>query len=629
MLHAIYFDPLRKAETYTRDLRQCIGRKAAIQPDLVFLALDKSSVQLDTLFPEEIEASPALRLMKAGFPWSREVYALLAERLLAAGARVVVLDLLFPGSGPGDERFRAVLETHPEGVLLGCDFVAETGGRGMAWRIDLPAETILERRRPLDERLGYVTFWSDPDGAVRRVRMRTSLEELSQAPQPAREHFESLSAKILRRLNRADAIPESGAHLFRFAGPPRTFLSHSLYEIFVPELWERNFGAGEFFKDKVVFIGPEGGWSHDEHATPFRIIDGEGALMAGPEIHLNAVNAALQGEFLFEPSQREEIATLLLALVVGVLLSLPRGIMARLLLLAAAVVIYGEICFLLYNAKGSLLLFVLPLAVVVTTVGINLVTDYRREQKEKREIRSTLGHYVGQDVVEEILQNPAAYLHSLAGVRREVTVLFSDLRDFTGMTTRRPAKELIAQLNEYFSVMTAAVVAENGTVDKLVGDGLMAVWGNLRTKGTAADAQAAMRAALAMRAGLAELNAKWHARGWPQWRFGIGLDHGEATIGNIGSELKMDFTAIGNAVNAAARIERLTVELGHDIVIGEAVAAFATDFVTTPAGFVEVKGIARPLSVYLLEGTLEDGPALRPPPSLPEPAAERAGASAA
>ncbi len=249
---------------------------------------------------------------------------------------------------------------------------------------------------------------------------------------------------------------------------------------------------------------------------------------------------------------------------------------------------------------------VLPSAIICASVAINIMTDYRRERKEKDEIRSTLSQYVGENVVREILQNPAAYLHSLAGVRKPVTVLFSDLRDFTQLTANRPPAELIAQLNEYFSVMTEAVLAENGTVDKFVGDGMMAVWGNLRTDGPQADAQAALRCTLAMREGLARLNVKWLAQGWPVLRFGVGLNHGEATIGHVGSERKMDFTAIGQVVNTASRIEQLTSRLGHDILIGEPVAALAGDeFEIEPGGAVPVKGIAKPLPVFLLRGRRE------------------------
>ncbi len=601
-LHGIYFDPLRKAETYTRDLRQCWGQKASRDSQLVFMAIDKSSVQLDTLFPDEVDSSPALKLMKAGFPWSREVYSLVTERLLEAGARVVCFDLLFPSPGMGDAAFRETLDKHRGQVLIGGDFVGEDAGHGMSWRIDLPVETLLPRTRPTDPRMGYVTFWSDPDGSVRQARFQTSLEELSGSTEPPSEIFHSLESRILSAIGRSELIP-TGDQMFRFAGGPGTFKSHSIYEIFVSEMWRRNFQDGAYFKDKIVFIGPEGSWSHDEHATPFRIIDGKGALMPGPEIHLNALNAALHGDYLKVPERSGELLTVLLAGICGMALSLPRGPLFRAILTAGVLVAYIQVCLMAYNSSGWLLLVILPSAVVGSTVAFNIMTDYRREREEKDQIRSTLSQYVGENVVREILQNPAAYLHSLAGVRKPVTVLFSDLRDFTQLTSKRPPAELIAQLNEYFTVMTEAVLSENGTVDKFVGDGMMAVWGNLRSEGEQADAQAALRCTLAMREGLARLNARWQAQGWPVLRFGVGLNQGEATIGHVGSERKMDFTAIGEVVNIASRIEQLTSQLAHDILIGETVAELAgDDFEIEPGGALPVKGLAQPLPVFLLQG---------------------------
>jgi adenylate cyclase len=602
VLHRTYFDPLRKAQTYAADLRECWGRKAPLDTRLVFLAMDKDSVQLDSLFPEEVEASPALALMKGGFPWSREVYALAAERLIQAGARVVIFDLLFPARGTGDAAFRDALNKYREQVVVGCDFVAEHTAEGGEWRLDLPVETLIERTRPLDPRLGYVTFWSDPDGAVRRVRMRTSLEDLSASKVPSGEIFESLEARTLRRLGRPDLIPDSD-RLFRFAGGPHTIVPHPIYEIFVPDLWSRNYRDGKFFKDKIVFVGPEGSWSHDEHATPFRIVDGDAALMAGPEIHLNALNAALHRDFLTDLGTAGKLAAFILAGIVGGLISLPRGPVLRLGLTVLVLLLYGRVVLEFYNRNGLMLPIVLPIGIITTIVVTNVIVDYRRERKEKTEIRSTLSRYVGQNVVDQILNSPEAFLHSLSGVRKSVTVMFSDLRDFTGLTANLPPSQLITQLNEYFSVMTDAVMAENGTIDKLMGDGMMAVWGNLATAGPEADAHAALRCALAMRAALQNLNTRWRAQGWPVLRFGLGLNHGVATIGNIGSERKMDFTAIGEVVNAASRIEQLTGQLDHDILLGSTLADLGRHtFEIESAGSVKMKGFAGPVSIFRLIG---------------------------
>jgi adenylate cyclase len=602
VLNHAYFDPLRKAQTYAADLRECWGRKAPLDSRLVFLAIDKDSVQLDSLFPEEVDASPALKLMKTGFPWSREVYALVTERLIQAGARVVIFDLLFPAQGNGDAAFRDILNKYQDRVVIGCDFVAEHTAEGGEWRLDLPVESLVERVRPLDPRLGYVTFWSDPDGAVRRVRMRTSLEDLSANKVPSGEIFESLEARTLRRVGHPDLIPD-GDRLFRFAGGPHTIAPHPIYEIFVPDLWDRNYRDGKFFKDKIVFVGPEGSWSHDEHATPFRIVDGESALMAGPEIHLNALNAALNRDFLTDLGREGKLAAFVLAGLAGALLSLPRGPLLRLGLTALVLLVFGRIVLEAYNHNGLMLPIVIPMGIVMTIVVTNVIVDYRRERREKTEIRSTLSRYVGENVVDQILNSPESFLHSLGGVRKSVTVMFSDLRDFTELTANLPPSQLISQLNEYFSVMTAAVMAENGTIDKLMGDGMMAVWGNLASAGPEADAHAALRCALAMRAALEELNTKWRGQGWPVLRFGLGLNHGVATVGNIGSERKMDFTAIGDVVNAASRIEQLTGPIDHDILLGSTLADLGRHaFEIQSAGTAKIKGFAEPVPIFRLIG---------------------------
>lgn len=608
LLQSAYFDPLRKAETYSRDLRQCWGRKANLDPRLVFLALDKSSVQLDSLFPDEIEASRALKMMKAGYPWSREVYALISERLIEAGARVVIFDLLFPTQGNGDAAFRAALDRYPEKILIGCDFVSETTASGGAWRLDLPTESLIERRRPLDRRIGYVTFWSDPDGPVRQLRMTTSLGELSGNRNASGDIFESLEARTLSRLSRPDLVRSGQAIPFRFVGGPHTILPQPIYQIFVPDFWERNFQGGKSFKDKIVFVGPEGAWSHDEHATPFRVIDGNNALMPGPEIHLNALNAALHSDFLIELPQHMELFVFIVAGLCGMLLSLPRGPIWRSILTAGALLLFADVTVVTYNEMGLLLPMVAPCGIVLTTVIGNIIVDFRTERREKAEIRSALGNYVGENVVQEVLANPAAFLHSLAGVRRNVVVMFSDLRGFTKLTAERTPTELVAQLNEYFSAMTEQILDNGGTIDKFMGDGLMALWGNLHVQDSKENVHSAFTAALAMRTTLESLNRTWEARGWPALTVGIALAYGEATIGNIGSSRKMEFTAIGHVVNVASRIERLAADTNRDILVGERAAVYGMDtFDLVEVGSFEVKGGVC-LKVFHLAGLRRNQP---------------------
>ena len=170
--------------------------------------------------------------------------------------------------------------------------------------------------------------------------------------------------------------------------------------------------------------------------------------------------------------------------------------------------------------------------------------------------------------------------------------------------------------------MTDIVLAHNGSVDKLMGDGMMAVWGNLKSESPAADGRSAILAALAMRRALDQANIRWRARGWPALRLGIGLAHGEATVGNVGSARKMDFTAIGETVNAASRIERLTGGMTYDILIGGRLGALVGhNFELVGVGAVPLKGIAQPLPVFAVVGEAKTPIAVAPTPMpIAEPA---------
>ena len=601
VLHLLHFDPLQKAEYYWRDFLAMRGRKAPVDPNLVFLGIDKASVQLEQLFPEEVAASQGLILMQQGWPWSREVYALAQERLMAAGAKLVIFDLLFPQPDAGDPLFRQTLDRYPRQVVVACDFVFKAIGAGRRAGMDLPVRTLVEPQEPLDPRVGFDTLWHDRDGVVRTVPFRTTLRELDEfPPDPFDERYESLTARALRQLGHADRIPDTHLRLFRFAGPAGTFPSRSLYEIFVPKLWSANYNSGDFFKNKIVMIGPEGSWSHDEHPTPFRL---QAGLMAGPEIHLQALNAALQGEFLRELTTWQKLLMFggagILAFIVGVMPSA----WLRVFVMIAAVAVYAVVTMIFFDRAGLFIPFVGPALIGLLATVTTEIADYRRERFEKARLRATLEKYVGEPVVEELMADPSSYVNALGGVRKPVTVLFSDLRNFTGVTIGRDPTELVEQLNQYFAEMTDHVMAGDGMIDKFMGDSLMAVWGNLHTHGVKADAVAAVNAGLGMADSLRTLNASWRARGWPAFHCGIGIAHGEALVGNVGCVRKMDFTAIGDVTNVASKIQELTVELDCELVISDSLASLVKDeFVLEAAGPVALRGRPFALNIFIVIG---------------------------
>ena len=231
---------------------------------------------------------------------------------------------------------------------------------------------------------------------------------------------------------------------------------------------------------------------------------------------------------------------------------------------------------------------------VLIFLAVALVYSQRHE-KEKREIRQAFQHYFSPQILEAILKEPDRL--RLGGQRREVTVLFSDIRSFTTVVERLAPQQLTRLMQEYFTEMTEAVLATDGIIDKFVGDALMAFWGAPIEQPDQADR--AVKAALDMTERLHRLQEKWTTEGLPALDIGIGINLGIATIGNFGSAKRFDYTVIGDTVNAASRLEALTREHNTHIIISESTRKQLTMAITSrDLGEVTVKGKEEPVHVY-------------------------------
>jgi adenylate cyclase len=214
-------------------------------------------------------------------------------------------------------------------------------------------------------------------------------------------------------------------------------------------------------------------------------------------------------------------------------------------------------------------------------------------------LRSTLDRYVSRNVVREILDNRDDFLTALGGTRLPVTVLFSDVRGFTSYTEKADASSVVMQLNEYFAAMVEIVFRHGGTVDKFLGDGLMAVWGNVLSNGAVEDTVHAVKAATEMQERLILLNQSWIERSLPTFRVGIGLHHGGAIFGNIGSEEKMEPTVIGDPVNLASRVEGITKQYKQQICLTESVASLVrSEIPLRSVDLVIVAGKSQPIDIF-------------------------------
>jgi len=580
------------------DLLRREGRKTPAPNDFVFLGIDQSTLQLPPMTPEEIASNRAFQLLtERPYPWSREVWALLLDRLFGAGARLVMFDIIFSPPNEGDPAFHVALDRYHNKVVVGANFDMQNADQPQEVT---PNNTVIPPPQLLDDRVGFVNFWPDPiDGKIRAVTYRLTDRQLAGLPpHPSEEIYESLSARALTKIGHGSDVPNDfRGHMIRFTALD-AFEPRPLYEIFDPKFWHANYADGAFFKDKIVMVGPSAQVEHDVVDTP------TSPTTSGPALHLQAMAAALGHEFL-QPTP-PEVGLGFVGAAGLIAWSLIVFLRRPLLCLGALVVITGAYlgaARLFYDEWGLLLLTVPVLSALLLSGLFSLGFEYALERLEKLRTRRTLERYVSKNLVKEVLENPDSYYSSLRGARVPVTILFSDLVGFTTLSERADPEALVTQLNEYLTQMTSVVFSSGGTLDKFIGDAIMAVWGNVCSFGVAQDAKNCARAALGMRRELQQLNEKWRDEGRMGLGMGIGINQGEVIVGNIGSQEHMDPTVIGDSVNLASRLEGLTRIYGIDILVGVTAAELVRDeFHLRSIARVQVKGKTKPVDTFTLIG---------------------------
>ncbi len=600
-----FFSALWLSEQNFEDLLQREGRKTAAHPEFVFLGIDQSTLEFQPFEPGDLQNNRAFQLMtERPFPWSREVWALLLDRLFQSGARLVMFDMIFSPPNDGDPAFHAALDRYRDKVVLGANFdfsnVQETGGEA---KNVPPNEMLIPPPQMQDDRVGYVVFFPDfLDQKIRSVRYTiTDLQVARQLPRPEEKPNVSLSGRALEKIGHAAEVPRDlQAHLMRFSSI-NDYLPHPLWEVFDQKIWHANYKDGAFFKDKIVMIGASSQVAHDVFDTPLA------TGMPGPVLHLHAMAAALDREFLQATPLSLDYALVGTAGVLAwTLIAFVRRPLICLISLFVISAAYLGLARVFYDRAGLFILVVPTLAAFLIGGLFSLGFEFALERIEKMRTRRTLERYVSKNLVKEILDNPGGYYSSMLGSRKPVTVLFSDLIGFTSLTELADPVVLVKQLNEYLSRMVTGVFENDGTLDKFIGDAIMAVWGNVSSRGVVEDAKAAVRTALAMRRELVTLNENWRSRGMTELGFGVGINHGDAVVGNIGSyepHERLDPTVIGDSVNLASRLEALTRTYGVDILLGEAVCDLVRDeFHLRTVARAQVKGKTEPVNICTLIG---------------------------
>jgi adenylate cyclase len=341
---------------------------------------------------------------------------------------------------------------------------------------------------------------------------------------------------------------------------------------------------------RVVLIGSTAPGIMDLRVTP------ADKAFPGVEIHTSLISGILDGTIPWEPvGMRYYEAGLVVGL--GLLLAAVLPLLTPLWAAALTLLLAGVLVVADFYAWSALHMQVPVAASLITVVGLfvlNMSYGFFVEARSKAQITRLFGQYVPPELVDEMAKDPARY--SLRGESRVMTVLFSDIRDFTSISEGLEAAQLADMLNVYLSHMTRLIQARKGTIDKYIGDAIMAFWG--APMSDEQHARDGVLTALAMQSTLAELNPILESRGWPPVKIGVGVNTGRMSVGNMGSEFRMSYTVMADAVNLASRLEGLTKQYGVGILVGEATREACPDLSFMFVDRVRVKGKVQPVSIY-------------------------------
>ncbi len=539
----------------------------------------------------------SLQALGKELPWPREVHARLIERL--KGARVVALDVVFERPGDPQQDRRLVAAARGAGnVVWAASFSTAREARFILQRLVPPLPLLLGA----SPHFGYVNVLLDPDNTVRRaapvkvdrndVTRSFALKIVEQYTGESPLAMTSEGMQLLLRGRRV-SLDADNAFLINYVGPPQSFPYLSYQRVLKGEV------PAEAFRDKIVLIGLTSSTAvgtQDHFYTPFYWrVQGANELMPGVEVHANIIDTFLGARPLGRASSLIRVVVLLaMGLAIGLLMGSLRPVWGALGSVGAGLA-YIAIPVALFNARQVWLDLATPLLLVPVAVGATALYRFTGEERMRGVASRTLGRYVSREVAQEILDRGEDI--ALGGTRRRISVLFTDIRGFTTLSERLRPEEVVALLNRFFTSLSVPILRQKGTLDKYIGDAVMAFWGAPLLRED--DAARAVRAGLEMLREAEALSRELEGLYGARLEIGIGISTGDAVVGHIGSPERMGYTAIGDTVNIASRLQDLTKEHGAPLLISHSTYdEVKHDFQTERVGFVPVKGRTEPIGVY-------------------------------
>lgn len=512
------------------------------------------------------------------WPWPRATFSKIIEGLNELEPAAIAIDISFAEPSrlgeADDNALEAAIKKSKAPIIL----AAEAAPLKLAPLPRAGASIQPLARFSQNARSGYANVIADPDGVVRSFTPYIENAEGAKMP-----HF---SLEIAKSLEPIMNLPNDQVLRINYAGGPGTFHTASL-----ALKTENRDKFKEFTKGKVIIIGATAQSLQDLKSVP----TGDGRQMAGAEIHAHIANMLAEETYILPIASSLGLAliALLAAVPTGSFIFFSRSLIP-LSVSFAAIAAYLIAALLLYE-KGFIFPLASPLGAWVLALGSSQIYRSFAEEKEKRKIRETFSKYVSNEVLDIILS--ANEPKMLMGRKTEATILFTDLQGFTKASSNLPPERVIEFLNIYFETMSPIIKRCRGIVDKFIGDAIMAFWCEPFAGGAFADR--AVYCAIEMLEAVPKVNLLLKERGLPELIMRIGINTGEIIVGNIGSNDRLDFTVIGNAVNAAARLEPLNKEYGTNLMVSEATyRALTESYPLTLLGTAELRGTTGATVIY-------------------------------
>jgi len=631
---------VQEFDNWLYDLRVRLTAPGGVDERIVVIAIDERSLKAE-----------------GQFPWTRDKLADMVTELYAQGVSVVGFDVVFPerdmsfdlltlqqlGEQAGDAGFVDKLENYAPlldrdnlfgGALsqgpsvLAYYFNTDERNAFEVGELPLPAfdfDATMAERLFLPDARGYTSnvpeimegawaagFISNPlidaDGIVRRTPLLHTYENAA---------YESLSLSMAATVLNDIALPVFvDAPLMMEGYPPleavelagRRIPLDAQGAVLVPYRG----GAGSFeyvsatdvirgavpnpeiLDGAIAIVGATAPGLQDLRSTPF------GSIYPGVEIHANVLAGILDGRFRWQPAYTtgaEVLALVAIGLVAALLLPALAAIWATVTLLALLSLTVALNLYL-WNAQMHVLPMASTLIVIFGIYLLNMIFGYFFESRSRSLMNDLFGQYVPPDLVTEMAHDPSHY--SMESEKRDLSVLFTDIRGFTTLSEKLDADELSALLNRFLTPMTQVVHETHGTIDKYMGDCIMAFWG--APVHDARHAHNAVAAGLGMLRALEKLNMKLWKEGEPELAIGVGVNTGTMSVGNMGSRFRRAYTVLGDPVNLGSRLEGLTKAYGVDFIVSAFTVAEAPDFVYREIDRVRVKGKLLPVIIYEVMG---------------------------